>query len=469
MLGFFIGAVGCVPVRQSGEPLTPLSLADVNATDTLGSQTQRAEWDAQAWGFGDPQLVKLIDQGIAHSPHFAEAWARVRKAEAVVGEERASTKPDVSVDGNVSEAQASRNIGFPSQFSSFLPKGLHSNTRVVLGGNWDFDLVGRNRAVLAAAVSDAAAVDYDLAQARLVLMTSIAQAYAEYARALADVQTGQTLHKLSEEQLRLYRLRVKARLDDETNVDAARRADLAAQDNLASAQEAERIARYRLAALVGEGPDFGATLAAPELHLSDVELDQLGADVIASRPDVAAAKARIEGHAARVKVVQRDFYPNISLNALAGLQSFDLGQILLGSSSIASFGPAIHLPIFTGKLRAIYREQQADYDGAVAAYNASIVGAFQDVATSFAQSHMAEARLSAAQATERVAAREEMLMEARVRAQLVSELATTVTRQTLVIAQAHVATARVELILSQIDVMRALGGRLVDVSPRGKL
>ncbi|MFX8968874.1 TolC family protein, partial [Acinetobacter baumannii] len=85
--------------------------------------------------------------------------------------------------GSVAEAKQSYNNGIPKLF---VPKGFHNNSRVALSLNWDADLWGRNRDLLAAATSEAKATEADAAQARLALTTSIASTYAELARLFTD-------------------------------------------------------------------------------------------------------------------------------------------------------------------------------------------------------------------------------------------------------------------------------------------
>src|SRR5256885_1602622 len=73
------------------------------------------------------------------------------------------------------------------------------------------------------------------------------------------------------------------------------------------------------------------------------------------RPDVAAARARVEAAAARIGAAKADFYPNINLNAFLGFDALTLHGLDLFSagSRTAGVGPAIHLPVFeAGRLQA---------------------------------------------------------------------------------------------------------------------
>ena len=115
-----------------------------------------------------------------------------------------------------------------------------------------------------------------------------------------------------------------------------------------------------------------APLAVPE---------QLPLHLLGRRPDVVAARWRVEAAARGVDVAKARFYPDINLSALAGYASFSLSN--LGKSTLEGFtaGPAINLPIFEGgRLRANLNAQLAQYDASVAAYNGIVNTAFNDAA-----------------------------------------------------------------------------------------
>src|SRR3546814_364975 len=106
-----------------------------------------------------------------------------------------------------------------------------------------------------------------------------------------------------------------------------------------------------------------------------------GIDLIGRRPDIVAARLRGEAAAKRIDVARADFYPNISLSALVGLQSLGLSNLFDAGSEYGNGGAAISLPVFEGgRLQGRYRGARADYDVAVATYNRTLVGALRDVA-----------------------------------------------------------------------------------------
>jgi NodT family efflux transporter outer membrane factor (OMF) lipoprotein len=109
--------------------------------------------------------------------------------------------------------------------------------------------------------------------------------------------------------------------------------------------------------------------------------DDVPVDIISRRPDLAAAKARVDAAGADTASAKAEFYPNVSLSAFIGLSSFGLSNFFELGSTIVGAGPAIHLPIFDAdKLRANLRSKNADLDISIASYNQVLLQAIHDIA-----------------------------------------------------------------------------------------
>ena len=65
-------------------------------------------------------------------------------------------------------------------------------------------------------------------------------------------------------------------------------------------------------------------------------------------------------------MARADFYPNINLAAIVGVQSLGLGRLIDTGSTYGNAGPAFSLPIFDGgRLRGRYVQARAEYDEGV--------------------------------------------------------------------------------------------------------
>ena len=355
-----------------------------------------AAWPTSDWwsAYGDPQLTTLIAEGLAHSPTLAQAEARLRAANAIRAGRAASAGPSVTLNASVVEQEQSQNAGIPAVF---IPSGYEDFGRATLDFSYELDFWGRNRAGIRAATSDARAAAADAAQARLVLSTSIAAAYADLARLYAQREIATRSLDVRTQTVNLVARRVEIGLDNMGAQHQAEAGPPTVRAELAAIDENIAQTRNRLAALMGEGPDRGASITAPAhvtLHAFGLPAT-LSADLIGRRPDLVAARWRAEAAASRTREARAAFYPNINLVAFLGTTALGIDNLTADASRIGSIGPALSLPIFdSGRLAANLTRADAERDGAVAAYNATLTEALHEVADVAASERALQTRLT---------------------------------------------------------------------------
>ncbi len=360
-------------------PDAPQQVAQSGA-DQLGLATRGAAIGERWWeSFDDPQLGRLIDEGMKSNPNLEAALARVRAADATVSAQRAAELPQVSADGQVLEQRFSGQYLIPPPYAGttrWIPT-VQSNR------DWDLDLFGRQRAIVAMARSDAEAVGLDAAEARLIISTSIAQTYIGLARAQQLIRVTHGFVKTREDALALVRSKARYSLASEFDERTAETLLAEAQQAELRATEQRDLLIHGLAALAGRGADFYPTVSARTLALDKQPLvpDTLPADLLGRRPDLLAGQARIDAAVSGEKVARTDFLPNVDLRALAGLASIGFGNFFSAGAATYGGGVARHVPIFEeGRLRAQYRRASADLDIAVANYNDSVLLAVHESA-----------------------------------------------------------------------------------------
>jgi NodT family efflux transporter outer membrane factor (OMF) lipoprotein len=255
-----------------------------------------------------------------------------------------------------------------------------------LGVSYTRDWWGHNRDLIRAATGDTRASRAEAAAARLVIAASVADAYFAWADIRARLDIARKLADLRRESLKLAQSRLGNGLDSLLPVREAKQQLAQAKDLVHALEYLDRSWRYRMAALTGAGPDRADTLPAPRLAAAQPPLPaHLPLDWLARRPDVAALRWRTEAASARSAAAKADFYPNVDLTLLVGLQSESLTKWLAASSLNGSAGPAIHIPWFnTHTLQARLGAREAQYAAAVEAYNHDVLRAAEQVANGYA-------------------------------------------------------------------------------------
>ncbi|MBO9560563.1 MAG: efflux transporter outer membrane subunit [Caulobacter sp.] len=385
---------GCASVPHLGAE--PMAKPAASYAVTQSFAAPDGNWPSDQWwtAYGDAQLDGLVTEALAGAPSLAEAEARVRRAQSFAEQSGAVLKPQLAAEASVMETKQSLNQGVPS---AFVPHGWREVGRAGLDLSWQLDLFGKNRALLAAATSEVEAARADAALARLRLSTGVAGAYADLTQLYADRDAAEGALRIRREGERLIAQRAAQGLETRAALERAHAGRAGVEAELARIDEAIGLTRNGLAALLGQGPDRGLAIGRPSPRaIRALGLPQnLAADLVGRRPDVVAARLAAEAAGHRIKAAKADFYPNVNLVGFVGVQSLGLDMLAKSGSTLGAVGPAVSLPIFSGgRLEGAYRGARADYDTAVAAYDATLVQALRDVADAAVSSRALDARLA---------------------------------------------------------------------------
>jgi len=437
---------------------------------TQSIPAEQGRWPSAEWAgqFGDTQLKALIDEALRGSPSLEKARARVAAATAFSENANANTLPQVGAGYAWTRQRFSESTLIPPPFAG----SWQSENRAVVSASYELDLWGKNREALRSAVSALRASEAEAEQVKLTLGSAIARAYNELARlyALHDIAKDEVTQR--RQVLRITNGRVTVGLDTEVEKRTAE-ANVAASEVALSALDGSiQRTRYQLGALLGQGPDRGLQIARPALEAGDeVRLpDNLPADLVSRRPDIVAARWRVDATLHDIKVAKAEFYPDINLSAMIGLDAFGWGRFLRAASRTASAGPAIHLPIFDGgALRAQLKGRIAEFDFAVANYNETLVNALTDVASQLSDIRAIDAQIDNAIRADTAAQRALTLALAQYKAGLTTQL-TALNAQTNALASSQaLANLRMTRRDRQIALAAALGGGYTDTSsPAGQ-
>jgi NodT family efflux transporter outer membrane factor (OMF) lipoprotein len=444
-------------------PADPVSLATARSLGEARIAEVRPEW----WrDFGDPQLDLLVDEALHSHPGLKVAEARLASARAFAGVADAQRMPQVSANFQGDRQRYPQHYIWPEDFGGH----FFSQGRLALDFSYEIDFWGRNRAVLDGALSYVRATEVERDAARLILAVAVVRAYVELDRLC--------MHRdLVEQQITARRkayahvlARSKAGLDEQSAV--ARFAALAAasEGELPAVDQQLALVRHQLAVLLGAGPDRGLDIERPKLlEAGQLALpSMLPADLLGRRPDVVAQRYRVEAADKFGEAARADFYPNVDLFGFLGSQALGLPKLLESGSSIAGFGAAARLPIYGGgRLRAQLRQRYAEYDIAVADYNAALTEGLKDIANAVSNWRGVEARDAAQRTVLSETANARNNARQRYQAGLNNELNLIEREMDLLVEQRRAADVRAQRYAAATELNRALGGGLALMNNRG--
>jgi NodT family efflux transporter outer membrane factor (OMF) lipoprotein len=395
-----LGLTGCAqlphdlparPTLKTPEAAVTMATLTESIAQTGKSDASRHWWQT----FGLAELDQLIDTALKGNPDIDAVQARLWQAAQAERLVRLDTLVHYSTDATLVREHLSENGLFPPPIggSSFTQTDITENL------SYNLDWWGKNRALVSAAGNERQAAQDQAEAVRLTVAAAVADAYFAW----VDVHTQLTLARELEQCHRQENTLLKARLDlgldsAQPLIDARKRLDLD-EDRIQQFEYRDQALRFRLSALIGSDPDHTADLPSPNL---DARIPPLPVTLplgwLAMRPDIAALRSQIEAAADQSTATKADFYPNLDLRMMVGLETLDLAKLFRAGSISASAGPALHLPIFnTNTLRAKLGMREADYAAAVAAYNSAILEAARQTADSYALIASLERRSQAQQ------------------------------------------------------------------------
>ncbi|MCV9919262.1 efflux transporter outer membrane subunit [Pseudomonas sp. BT-42-2] len=346
--------------------------------------------DAQWWqAFASSELDQLIERARRDSHDLAAAAARVRQAQARATIAGAPLLPELQVGLDSSRQHLLHGQGY-EQLDVDSSERTSTSFDARLSASYEIDFWGGVRAARDSALRSLDASRFDRQTVELTLLSSVANSYLS---ALA-----------LQEQLRIARLN----LDNARNVlrlvqarhnsGSATRLELAQQRSLVAAQERQlplleqqwQDSRVTLATLLGQPVQ---QLGPSQASINALRWPRIGSGVpselLARRPDIAAAEARLAAASANVQVARAAMLPKLTLGADLGSGARTLVDVF--SSPYYTLTAGLAAPIFNnGRLRASHQLAQAEQAELLEDYRASIVAAFADVEKALNATHGVE-------------------------------------------------------------------------------
>src|SRR5450631_376637 len=453
-----LASAGCAQLPRVDPPPA------MKGVDQLGSANSFSAppvaWPADGWwrAYGDPQLGALIEEALHDSADLEMAKARLHAAAAAVQGAGATRMPEVTGNALLNEGKQSYNYLIPRQA---LPQGWKDYGMATVNLAWELDFWGKNRAALSAAVSEQRAAQIEVAQTRLILSTSVASAYAGLVHLYTLRDNAADTLAIRTKTVALFRQRHDFGLETLASVRQVEARQASADGDLLGIDERIGPQRNAIAALLGAGPDRGLAIARPTARFAGSQglPTNLSLELLGRRPDIVAARSRTEAAARRIDQQKAGFYPSVNLMAFVGVQSLGIANLTKSGSSIGSVGPAVSLPIFnTERLQGQLRGARAEYDAAVATYNATLSNALREVADAATSRKSLDGELADSRASVAAAAEAHQMVSKRYQGSLATYLDVLVAEDDLISAQRAQAELETRALILDVALVRALGG-----------
>lgn len=394
---------GCAATRSDYQAPAVILPAAWQQASTAAAAAQLPErWWRQ---FNDPALDRLIESALARSNDLAAAAWRVRQAQLQAGIAATALAPTVA--GRAS-SNASRRLEGDGNATA-------RSSGAALSASYEVDLWGRVARTRDAAEWAARATQQDLEAAAQALAGTAAGLYWQLAYVQQRLASGQD--SLA------YALRTQELVRVQYAVGAVSALELREAEQTVASQRAalvllaqQRVQTRNAIAILVDAPPGDATLDGllpqvperlPETALPAVAAG-VPAELLARRPDLRAAEARLRNVLASGDATRASYYPALTLTGELGTSSSALLNLL--SNPVAALGAGLTLPFLRAREMQLSGElAQAQYAEAVVNFRQTLYAALADVENALAartqyaeQGQQLELQLAAAREAERL-------------------------------------------------------------------
>lgn len=442
---------GCAGYQEKNIEL-PVDAPDQWHVQTKGGIPQTpAAMDPDWWyAFGDPTLVALIDRAVVANPDLKAMAETMIQARLQFRNAEAARYPSVGLGSSVGE-QATHSDGVGTQ--------TDGSTSLSLDISYELDLWNRLSADEASALSGLEAAGYDFEAARLSLVASVATSWFGLLEAKDQLEIAQRNLDIARKTLDLVEVRFRNGVADRSEVFRQKTAVLSLSNQLPGLEYAVGQAQAELNLLTGSLP-YGSVPDNGELdNLSIPEISPGSpVDLMARRPDLAAAETRLKGVDADIEAARAALLPSVSISGALRL-SADGAFSLADPVSVASILASLSQTLFDGGQRANAVALSESRKRALTEnYRTSWLTALNEVGDALERARLYETQEQRLKTIETMAEETLRLTEIRYREGADDLLTLLDSQSSLFDARQQRKEARLNRLNAAVDLFKALGG-----------
>jgi len=425
-----------------------------------GDAASRGKW----WtAFRDPQLNELEEKAAASNWQTVAAADSFLAARALVHQTRSQYFPVLTANPS-----AVRSLPSPGQFgglqsgkstTSALSVHTFSDFSLPFDASWEPDFWGRIRNSVRVNYYGAQASAADLENVRLSVAAELAVDYYELRAQDSLKQILDTTVDAYKTNLDLTRCQYKAGVGSDETVAQAEAQLEAVQAQDSDVETLRDQYEHAIAVLIGQSPSTFA-LRVDALNEPPPEIPVgIPSELLERRPDIASAERSMAQANAQIGVAKAAYFPSVLLSGEGGFANSSVSNWLTWPSGFWAVGPSLAETILDAGLRkATVQQYRATYDGTVANYRQTVLGAFQQVEDNLASLRVLRRDLDRQNAATGSARRALEEATVRYKAGLDPYVNVVIAQTALLNDEQVLVTFRAQQMIATVQLVKALGG-----------
>ncbi|MBW1248467.1 efflux transporter outer membrane subunit [Pseudomonas tolaasii] len=452
---------GCTVGPDYSAPKPPEEqhyLADPRQEAQLSNgQALREDW----WALLDsPDLNRTVERALAQNGSLVIARANLAKAREGVAMAAGGRLPQVDAGASSGRTKVGA-TAFGPQAEDF---PLFSAYGAGLNATYDLDVFGGEQRQVEMAQANAQVEQQALNAAHLEVSGNAVSAALRMAVVSGQIKAVTSVIDADQHTLEMVQRAVSAGVAAPLDVTLAQSQLDRDRARLPSLNQALAVNRGALTTLVGATE---SRWTAPDFDLSTLQLPTdmpvvVPSELVRLRPDIRAAEARLKAANAWVGVTTSDLYPHLTLSASLSDEALFSGPANSAWSLIGGLaGPVFH----GGTLSARKRAAEDAYQASLAAYQQTVLRAFQQVSVSLHGLQNAADEVRAQQQALDSADNALRLTEQAYRVGSAGMVQVVQTQRTRQLAELQLVQARGKQYLETVNLFLAMGGGTINAAP----
>lgn len=328
--------------------------------------------------FNDPILDSIQSIALKNNYDLISAGRRIKIARAQLKETRSEYFPQVGLSGGWTKRRTSgMNVspGGNASTTSFFDAGLSAS--------WEIDVFGKIYSQAQQGKANVRLSRAEYAGAVLSLTANIAEAYFQLRVWQAELAVAETHSARQQKVVKIAEARQEAGLSSMLDVTQARGVYYSTRASVPVLENSIYTAINSIALMAGVYPAEVSEMLALPLPLPEhLQLFSAGvpADLLRRRPDIVAARMKIDASAAALGVAKKSYLPSLHIDGSIGTSAHSASDLFSKESFTYSIAPALSWSLFEGGARGaqvtIARETMRSN---VDSYNNAVLTAYEEV------------------------------------------------------------------------------------------
>ncbi len=433
--------------------LPKLNLPDSWEKTTVAPKKQDFWWH----NYQDSNLDALIELSLSANSDILHAMNNVVKAQSILGINEALRLPEVNLEAKATRHKLSKK-NFTNQ-NNTKPFNTHTSALVL---SFELDLWGKAASSTKAAQAQLLAMQESKEIVKLTITSEVAKSYFNL---LTLSQKIILTTKLIDNYQEIYKLNEKHLAAGWSDIDSIRQTQSileATKQQLPSLTQALTEQENALAVLVGKNPsalleEFPLTEKIQHLPIPPVTPPAIPAKILEQRPDIKLAEQQLIAANYQIGVARAEYFPDISLNAMLGLNSNKASQLSSGPNW--QLGANVGQPLFNfGRTSNNVKLANANKQDYLINYEKVIKEAFKEVLNALSAKKTSEDNLTHAQNNEQALAGISLNYQHRYNAGDIDYLKVLEAEQQLLMSKINSLNYYQGRLNASVDLFKALGG-----------